>query len=217
MKQLNVIRMISMSVAALALIGAQNSFAIGDAAKELQAQWDVVKYQTSGKEREKEFKKLVELAKQTEASHPNDAEVLVWEAIILSSYAGEKGGLGALSLVKEAKATLEKAEKLNASILDGAIYTSLGSLYYQVPGWPIGFGDGDKAEEYLKKALAKAPNDIDANFFYGDFLIEEGKYAQAVQVLEKALNAPARPGRDIADTGRKEEINKLLEKARKKL
>ena len=199
------------------LVATQNSFAIGDAAKELQHEWDAAKYQTPNKAREKQFKHLAEMAKNTQELHPNDAEVLVWEAIILSSYAGEKGGLGALSLVKQAKGLLEQAEKIDATVLDGSVYTSLGSLYYQVPGWPLGFGDGDKAEVYLKKALSIAPNDIDANFFYGDFLFEESDYGQAIQVLKKALNAPARPGREIADTGRKEEIKQLLAKAQKKL
>ncbi len=205
------------SVVVVALLAAQNGFAIDDVAKTLQQKWDVVKYQTPSKEKEKQFKSLAEMAKSVEKAHPEDAEVLVWEAIILSSYAGEKGGLGALSLVKKAKALLEKAEKIDSSVLGGSVYTSLGSLYYQVPGWPLGFGDDDKAGEYLRKALSIAPDDIDANFFYGDYLIEEDDYAQAVQVLERALNAPARPGRELADAGRKEEIKQLLAKAQKKL
>ncbi len=205
------------SVVVVALLATQNSFAIGDAAKALQQQWDVVKYQTPSKEKEKQFESLAERAKNVETAHPDDAEVLVWEAIILSSYAGEKGGLGALSLVKKAKALLEKAEQIDSGVLDGSVYTSLGSLYYQVPGWPLGFGDDDKAGEYLRKALSIAPNDIDANFFYGDYLIEENEYAQAIQVLERALNAPARPGREQADAGRKEEIKQLLAKAQEEL
>ena len=36
----------------------------------------------------------------------------------------------------------------------GSAYTSLGTLYFKVPGWPVGFGDEEKAEELLRKALA---------------------------------------------------------------
>ncbi|TPW15082.1 MAG: TPR repeats containing protein, partial [Halothiobacillaceae bacterium] len=150
---------------ACALLGSGSAVAISDAARQLQQQWDVAKYQTAKPAREKALEKLVAEAKIAQQKSANDAEVLVWEAIILSTYAGEKGGLGALSLVKEAKVLLESAEKIDATVLNGALYTSLGSLYYQVPGWPIGFGDSDKAQRYLQKALEMAPDDIDANFF----------------------------------------------------
>ncbi len=203
----------TLTFAITTLLLSQSSFAIGEAAKPLQQQWEVAKYQTTEKDREKAFKVLVKEAKSREQQHPDNAEVLVWEAIILSTYAGEKGGLGALSLVKKAKALLEKAEKIDANVLDGSIYTSLGSLYYQVPGWPPGFGDDDKAHDYLKKALALNPEGIDPNYFYGDFMLEEGEYQKAVDAFEKALTAPSRPDRPIADAGRKKEINIALTKA----
>ena len=80
---------------------------------------------------------------------------------MLSSLAGEKGGMGALSLVKQARADFEAALKLDPRALDGAAYTSLGALYYQVPGWPLGFGDDDQARQMLKKGLeAKTWADI---------------------------------------------------------
>ena len=199
---------------AFTLSFSQTSFAIGEAAKPLQQQWDIAKYQTADKEREKALKTLLQKAEQIAQQHPSNAEVLVWEAIILSTYAGEKGGLGALGLVKDAKVLLEKAEKIDPNVLNGSIYTSLGSLYYQVPGWPIGFGNDDKAQAYLEKALATNPNGIDSNYFYGDFMLEEGEYQKAVAALEKALMAPPRPDRPIADTGRKQEIKTALAKAK---
>ncbi len=195
------------------LLLSQSSFAIGEAAKSLQQQWDIAKYQTDKDQREKAFESLAKEAKAVELKNPNNAEVLVWEAIILSTYAGEKGGLGALSLVKDAKALLDRAEKIDPDTLNGSIYTSLGSLYYQVPGWPLGFGDDEMADTYLKKALALNPDGIDPNYFYGDFMLEEGEYQKAVEAFEKALAAPARPGRAIADAGRKEEINAALAEA----
>jgi len=209
--------LLTLSLIGLTLAFSQASFAIDAAAKPLQQQWAVIKYQTAEKEREKAFKKLAEEAKQVEQQNPKDPEVLAWEAIILSTYAGEKGGFGALGLVKDAKALLEKAEKIDPKVLNGSVYTSLGSLYYQVPGWPLGFGDDDKAEKLLKKALQIAPDSIDANFFYGDYLIEEGRYQEAVKALEKALNAPDRPGRKVADAGRRDEAKQKLAEARKHL
>jgi tetratricopeptide (TPR) repeat protein len=94
--------------------------------------------------------------------------------------------------VKEAKAKLEIAIKQDPKALEGSAYTSLGSLYYQVPGWPVGFGDDEKAEKLLKQALAINPTGIDPNFFYGDFLLDQGDKAQAKVYLDKAL-APRAP------------------------
>jgi tetratricopeptide (TPR) repeat protein len=154
------------------------------------------------------------LARQT----PGRAEPLVWEAIAKATQAGAKGGLGGLALAKESKALLERAEKINPAALgDGSVYTSLGSLYAQVPGFPIGFGDPGKARGYLQKALAANPNGVDSNFFYGDFLMRQNDYAGASKALQKAIAAPARPGREVADKGRKAQAAALLSQAQAKL
>lgn len=187
------------------------------AVQEIQHQWELIKYQTPAAEQEAKFKTLSEQARAASETHKGRAEPLVWEAIVLSTYAGAKGGLGALSLVKQARDLLLEAEKIDANALDGSVYTSLGSLYYQVPGWPVGFGDDKKAKAYLEKALSINPNGIDPNFFYGDFLMEEGEYATALSAFDKAMAAPARPGREVADKGRRDEIATLMAKARQKL
>ncbi|MGB0860984.1 MAG: hypothetical protein ACPGSJ_13470, partial [Pseudoalteromonas spongiae] len=67
------------------------------------------------------------------------------------------------------------------------------------------------------KALTINPDGIDPNYFYGEFMYDEKEYAKAKVFLEKALNAPARSERPLADQGRKEEINALLVKVNKKL
>ena len=76
-----------------------------------------------------------------------------------------------------------------------------------MPGWPIGFGNDDKAETYLKKALAVNPDGMDPNYFYGDFLMQEKHFDQALAAFQHALAAPPRPNRPIADAGRRAEIS----------
>lgn len=184
---------------------------------QLQQKWAEIKYKTPAKQRPEALEKLSTGAEAVAKAQPGAAEPLIWEAIILSTLAGEKGGLGALSLVERARDLLLQAEKIDPKALHGSVYTSLGSLYYQVPGWPVGFGDDSKARTYLQKAIAMDPDGIDANYFYGDFLLEQGNYAEAVQRLEKALAAPPRPGREVADHGRAEEIRAALEKAKRQM
>lgn len=185
--------------------------------QQLQSRWAEINYQLPEAQREAAFAKLGEQAQQAVAAEPKAAELLIWRGIILSTYAGAKGGLGALGLVKQAKASLEQALAEDPQALSGSAYTSLGSLYYQVPGWPVGFGDDQKAEALLKQALSINPDGIDPNYFYGDFLQRNKRYAEAKAALEKALQAPARPGRELADQGRRQEVEALLAKVQSKL
>jgi tetratricopeptide (TPR) repeat protein len=144
------------------------------------------------------------------AAQPDSTELLIWDGIITSSVAGLKGGLGALSLAKEARALLEKAQARNPAALNGSALTSLGALYYQVPGWPIGFGSKDKARTNLEAALRLDHDGIDPNYFYADFLFQQGDYAGARVAAQRALAAPPRAGREIADKGRRGEVQALL-------
>ena len=109
---------------------------------------------------------------------------------------------------------MEKSIAIDPTASQGAAHTFLGTLYFLVPEWPIAFGDLDLAKEHLDKAIEINPDDIDANFFYGDFLKKLGKLKQAEAMYLKALNAPARPGRTIADAGRRKETKERLEKVR---
>lgn len=187
---------------------------VDDAVTALQHEWEVIRYQTPAAEREKRFEALATEAHKTSEKFPGRAEPLVWEGIIVSSWAGEKGGLGALGLVKQAKSLYESAIAINGDVLDGSAFNSLGVLYYKVPGWPVGFGDKAKAKELLQKALAINPKGIDPNFFYGEYLVETKQSEEAVPYLERAIAAPPRPGRSIADAGRRDEARALMEKAR---
>lgn len=201
----------------LALLLAGPALASPSELNAIQSEWARIKYQLPQKERGAAFEALAERAHRHSAAEKTAAP-LVWEAIVKASLAGEKGAMGgALGYVKEAKSLLERAEAIEPDALDGSIYTSLGSLYYQVPGWPVGFGDDAKARAYLEKAMKLNPRGIDANYFYGDFLLDQGDYKGAVRALEQALAAPARPGREVADSGRREEIRLALAKARSKL
>jgi len=183
----------------------------------LQHAWAKANYSTDSKAQQAAFEALLEQANIAVAGSPNSAALLTWRGIINSTYAGVKGGLGAMKYAKASKADLEKALKLNDKTLQGSAYISLGILYNKVPGWPIGFGDDDKAKTLLEKGLVLNPDGIDSNYFYADFLADQNNYKEAEQYLLKAQQAPARPNRTIADKGRHQDIARLLEKVQKKL
>lgn len=203
---------LSMFAAALLLPLSLALAGVAEDVSTLQQKWEQVRYKTAAPAQEAQYAQLLGEAQKLAQANPNSAEILIWYAIIESTYAGAKGGLGALSHAKSARKTLEQAIALNPDALSGSAYTSLGSLYYQVPGWPLGFGDDKKALELLKKGLAVNPDGIDPNYFYGDYLYRQGDYAEAERALHKALQAPPRQGRKVADEGRRGEIEQLLAK-----
>jgi len=178
--------------------------------KQIQNDWGKLYFLEEFKNNNyKELQALARKANYLSKKHPDSAEALTWDAIVLSSLAEKKGGIGALSLVKEAKKKLEAAESIDPTVLDGSVYASLATLYWKVPGWPIAFGSDTKAEQYFKKALMISPDQLDANYFYADFLADDNQYALALLHLDKALHAPTLEGRPFADKGRRQQAQKL--------
>lgn len=131
---------------------------------DVQQRWAHIQYELPESERAKAFENLVSDAGDFVERYPGRAEPLIWQGIVLSTYAGAKGGLGALGLVKDARHSLEAAL------------------------------------------------DIDPNYFFGDFLLEQGESSRARVYLNNALKASPRAGRQTADTGRREEIRNRLGK-----
>lgn len=209
MKQLKPVYLSLVAAAAL-LLGTTCRADLAADVQHLQQRWAEVNYQLQGRTQLSAFDQLVSEAASTVAANPAAAEALIWSGIIKSTYAGAKGGIGALGLAKASKADLEQALALNPEALQGSAYTSLGALYYSVPGWPIGFGDDDKAEELLKQALVLNPEGIDSNYFYGRFLLQQHRNEEARTYLLKAQAAAPRAGRALADSGRQQEISDAL-------
>jgi len=211
-------QLLALSVLWLAVFGSvQADASTDDEVRRLQQRWAEVNYQLEGKTQITAFEELVAEADRLTAANPDSAPAWIWSGIVKSSFAGAKGGLGAMKLAKASRSDLERAMQIDPNALQGSAYTSLGTLYFKVPGWPVGFGDEEKAEELLKKALTINPDGIDPNYFYGDFLFEQKRYDEAEQALLKAQQAPKRPDRPLADAGRQEEIQVALLKVREKL
>ena len=178
--------------------------------KQIQQEWGKLYFLDEFKNKNyRELQVLARKANRLSQQHPGNAEALTWDAIVLSTLAEKKGGIGALSLVKEAKKKLEAAESIDPTVLGGSVYASLATLYWKVPGWPIGFGSDSKAEQYFQKALKLNPDQLDVNYFYADFLADNSEFELALLHLEKALNAPELDNRPVADKGRRAQAEKL--------
>ncbi len=195
---------------------AANSFDSDLAA--LREEWASAAYKPQDKHaRAAAFESVVDHATKLSAANPQRVEAVAWEGIILSDYAGEVSQLSAMKYAKAARDALLRAEKMDPTALDGGVYVSLGALYSKVPGGIIGFGDDELAAEYFNKALAVDANNIDNNFFYGEFLLDKGEYAKAAAYLKHALDSPPLKDRPIFEEGRRAEIRTLLAAAQRKM
>ena len=75
----------------------------------VQTQWAEIKYNTPEKQQADLYQTLAQQSRKIVEANPGLAEPLIWEGIVVSSEAGARSGLGALSLAKDARQRLDEA------------------------------------------------------------------------------------------------------------
>lgn len=166
----------------------------------LENTWAQAYYSDSPAHQKQTYATLLKQSEELIKHNPKSAEVKIWHATILSANAAHQSPVSALSSLEAAKSLLEQAIKENPKALNGAAYVTLGTLYYMVPGWPVSFGDNQTAEKLLQASLKINPDGIDANYFYGDFLLQQDRLSEAERYLRKAVNAPIRQEQPFSDS-----------------
>jgi tetratricopeptide (TPR) repeat protein len=178
----------------------------------LQSTWEAIKFGVpEGDAQTAKMNALGEDADAVAARFPDSPEVLIWDGIITSERASMAGAFSALGLAKRARDILEQAYKMAPAKLDAGAPTSLGVLYYRVPGFPIGFGETAKARQLLEQAVKLAPTGLDAWYFYGDFLYDQKEYSKAAEAFHHALGLPPHPDRPLWDKNRRLVIQERLD------
>lgn len=177
---------------------------------EFKKEWAHIKYELPADQKAHAMDALIKRGDHILKANQNSAEMELWQGTALSTYASYKGGLSALSAAKKAKKHLEKAVSINPRVEQGQAHVILGALYGKVPGKPLGFGDKNKAQYHFQTALSMNENNLDAHFFYGEFLQDEGKKDAARKIYEKGLKVAQNTEFKVADTGRRNEIRKQL-------
>ncbi len=178
----------------------------------IESQWANIHYSKNSTEQRSEYPALLNKIQGLSKKHPEAIELIIWQAIIISTNAAYETPFSALESLQEAKRLLELAIRDQPEALEGAAYVALGTLYYMVPGWPISFGDQNKAEQLLKIALNINPHGIDPNYFYADYLLSKDKISEAEKYFKLALTAPSRPEQLFADNQLKNEALISLQK-----
>ncbi|WP_148293643.1 hypothetical protein [Azospirillum sp. B4] len=185
---------------------------------QLLRDWSAVKYQMhDDKAQAAKMRDLLARAADIQTRYPGRAEPLITTGLILGSIAGYEQNAGSLDLVRKARDLFEQVDKIDPTAMEGAAAVNLGSLYYLMPGFPIGFGSDSKARKYLERGIAISPNGLESNYFYGEFLSQQGEYERSAKVLAHALDAPVSVTQPVWDAGRRAEARELLASVRQKL
>lgn len=144
----------------------------------------------SVKDKDEGFARCEKLMAQLDESgeeEKNPATYYTWEGIVVAKMAHYKApAISALSLAKDARRSLEKAVELDETNSNAAALNALGIIYHRVPRF-ISFGNDKKSEEYFKRANAVSSN-LDTNWRYGEFLVEEGRKEEGLKLLKLALS-----------------------------
>jgi len=186
---------------------------LATAVTQLERGWANANYTLTDPTRQKlALDAVIAQATALAARYPDRAEPLVWRGVAQTTQAGVVGGMTGFGLVKAARQSLEAAERIDPAAADGLGLVQLGVLYYQVPGFPIAFGDRGKARRYLARALAVDPDSLAANLALGDYWFSGGNMAKAEAALRHALAAAPCAGQPVAEAGRRAEVAVLLAK-----
>ena len=134
--------------------------------------------------------------------HSGDVNLLAWRAIALAAEADVTDGPQALFVAGRARRLLEAAVAQHPDReIRGMLEATLGALYFEVPGFPLGFGDRVAAEAHFRASLAADPANPESLFYYGDFLLAQHRDREAVASFRQALSALPRLGRAVGDAG----------------
>ena len=174
--------------------------------QDIQEQWDIVKFKLEDAPKAVRIEKLEELDSKTDKllkQYPRSAEMWALSGIIKATKADLYRNWRSFRLLQSSKERFETSMKINKKALNAAANSSLAALYYKTPMWPLGFKNYSKAEKMLKDSLAMYPKDVEANYFYADYLIQIGQKEKAQPYFKYAVDYPIRKNRYEADLVRK--------------
>lgn len=82
----------------------------------------------------------------------------------------------------------QRATELEPGLDDGAPLRALGTLLVKSPPWPTGVGDIDEGIAFLEQAVKMYPNHPANHLYLALAYIEDKRFQDAQQVLDKALD-----------------------------
>jgi tetratricopeptide (TPR) repeat protein len=112
-----------------------------------------------------------------------DATYLMGLNLLL--YAQSKGVLDTLFALQKVKGYMEAARELNPRYLYSSPSIGLGALYMFAPGFPVAFGDSEKAGKYFLEAAKAEPRQTTPWLLLGAVYAKQGDAARSLESFKK--------------------------------
>ena len=149
--------------------------------------------ETDKEKRIEKYQRAIDAAEQATKVNPKSASGHFWRAAAIGRQGLDKGVLKALNNASTMRDSLEITIEKNEKIERGAAHRALGRLYYELPGFPLSFGNNKKALEHLEKAYAIGPQEPANNAYYAQMLVKNGKKDEAKKYIDYVLAYPVKP------------------------
>lgn len=132
-----------------------------------------------------------------------------WLGVAYGAWAEANGPLNSLQLAGSIVDEMNKVITLDPSYHKGSAFMVRGRVYAKAPGWPLSVGDSTKAEADFKKALQYGPQNRKAYRFYAEYLIANGRNAEAQTIARQGLSIPVNTTEPIPDKKEIEILTKI--------
>jgi len=128
--------------------------------------WAEIRY-TLGHKTEQQWglKELQDFTAQVINKWPDSTDALTWHGQVVVTRAEVASSMDALKFARQARDIFAKCVAMDETALNATAHISLGTLYYEMPSWPISFGSQFEARKHLQRALELFPDDIEAHFY----------------------------------------------------
>ncbi len=136
------------------------------------------------------YNNCLDTADKALASNADEVAALYWKAVAMGKLSEEMGILNSLRMTRPMEKLFLRVIALDEHYDDAGGHKALGRMYFRLPGFPISFGNKEKALFHLKRALELYPHDIIARAFYAEALYDMGKKQEAIQLAEAVVATP---------------------------
>ena len=183
--------------------------------QEMRAELDVVNFDLADDDmRVKRLEMLLPHSEALAKENPSNAGFQMMAGFYNAQYAGYAGGIGALKYAKAARSYLEQSVNIDPQLHGASAHVVLGTLYAQVPGWPIGFGDkkGDAisspqiSRDYLTLQLRDKPYEA----FFVMFLDSKHRVIYHQELFRGTIDSASVPVREVVKEALKHNAAALI-------
>lgn len=146
------------------------------------------------------FTESKEAALKAVTLEPQRPEGHYWLGVAYGAWAEANGVLNSLQLAGTIAEEMTKVLALDPTYHNGSAYMVRGRVYAKAPGWPLSVGDSSKAEADLKQALKYGPVNRKAYRFYAEYLLANGRQAEAATIIKQGLSIAYNKDEALSET-----------------